>query len=43
LPTQADHALKKTVKTGKKFTHTEPALTICLCRLSGRQKIAYTG
>jgi hypothetical protein len=26
MPTWAELALKKTVKTGKKFTHTEPAL-----------------
>jgi hypothetical protein len=36
MPTQAELALKKTVKTGKKFTHTEPALTICLRRLNLR-------
>ncbi len=29
MPTQAELALKKPVKTGKKFTHTEPALKIC--------------
>jgi hypothetical protein len=36
LPTQAEPALKKSVNTGKKFTHTEPALTICPRRLSLR-------
>ncbi len=30
MPTQAEPALIKTIKTGKKFTHTEPARTICL-------------
>ncbi len=36
MPTQAEPLLKKTVKTGGKFTHTEPALTICLRRLGLR-------
>jgi hypothetical protein len=36
LPTQAEHALKKPDKTGIKFTQAEPALTICLRRLSLR-------
>jgi hypothetical protein len=38
MPTQAEPALKKNVKTGKKITHTEPALTIFLRRLSLRKK-----
>ncbi len=43
LSAHSEHALKKTVKTEKKFAHTEPALKNCLCRLSMRKKIAYAG
>jgi hypothetical protein len=36
FPTHAEHALKKLSKQGKKVMHTEPALTICLRKLSLR-------